>query len=335
MSSPPRVSILVPAWNDGAHLEAALRSLAEQTWRDFEVVIADDGSTDRTPELAAAWSARDPRFRLLRSGTNRGMTENWNAALREARGELVTKLDADDAAAPDFLAAMVPELDDPAVAAAFCRTVECDEELRPVEAWDGERAFALHGVDPAVRNARPGQDWLAMSFDDHQLWHSDSFLMRREDLLALGGWDERWSCAADTDLILRVLEGGHRVVHLPVTGIRYRRRRQSVSGRAAAEGWKQVEGVLVALRSLSRAGRPLARRSAALRQNWWRLWKAAESLHRDHGLAARLPERQREKLLSLLPAPAPPSWVRLERELHALGWRARRALRASAAKAAS
>src|SRR4051812_12936561 len=183
MNAPPRVSVLVPAYEDGAYLDAALRSLAEQTWRDFEVVVADDGSTDDTPAIAAAWAARDSRFRLLRSASNRGMTENWNAALRCARGELVTKLDADDAAAPDFLAAMVPELDDLAVAAAFCRTVECDDALRAIGPWDGERAFALHGVDPALRTVMTGHEWLAMSFDDHQLWHSDAFLVRREELL--------------------------------------------------------------------------------------------------------------------------------------------------------
>src|SRR5688572_7400598 len=122
MSSAPRVSVLVPAWNDGVYLDAALRSLEDQTWRDFEVVIADDGSTDDTPEIAAAWASRDARFSLLRGESNRGMTENWNAALRAARGELLTKLDADDAASPDFLAVMVPELDDAAVGAVFCRT---------------------------------------------------------------------------------------------------------------------------------------------------------------------------------------------------------------------
>ena len=334
MTGSARVSVLVPAWNDGPYLDAALRSLAAQTWTDFEAVIADDGSSDDTAAIAAAWAARDSRFRLLRSDTNRGMTENWNAALREARGELITKLDADDAAAPDFLAAMVPELDDRAVGAVFCRTVECDDELRPAAAWDGERAFALHGLDPAQRIARPGHEWLAMSFDDHQLWHSDAFLMRREDLLAFGGWDERWSCASDTDLILRVLEQGRRVVHVPTTGVAYRRRERSVSGRAATEGWKQVEAVLVPLGSLARAGRPLARRSAALRQHWWRLWRAAQALRSHAALLASLPPRHARRLAPLLAASTPPpARVRIEGDLRVLGWRTRRAFSAATAKA--
>jgi len=331
MTALPRVSILVPAYNDEAYLDAALRSLAAQTWADFEAVISDDGSTDGTAEIAAAWAARDPRFRLLSAESNRGMTENWNAALRAARGELVTKLDADDGAAPDFLAAMVPELDDAAVAAVFCRTVECDEDLRPIAAWDGERAFALHGIDPAQRVVRSGHQWLAMSFDDHQLWHSDAFLMRREELLALGGWDERWSCASDTDLILRVLEQGRRVVHVAVTGISYRLRERSVSRRAATEGWKQVEAVVVPLRSLARAGRPLARRSAALRQHWWRLWRAAQALRSDATLVAGLPPHHAERLAPLLATlTPPPAWVRIEGDLRVLGWRTRRALSATA-----
>jgi GT2 family glycosyltransferase len=325
-SHPPRVSVLVPAWNDGEFLDTALRSLAAQTWGDFEAVVADDGSTDDTAAVAASWAARDPRFRLLRAGVNRGMSENWNAALQAARGELVTKLDADDAAAPDLLATMVPELDDPRVVAVFCRTVECDEELRPVANWHGEGAFAAHGIDPARRGERLGHEWLTMSFDDCQLWHSNAFLMRRTELLALGGWDERWSCAADTDLILRVLESDRPVVHVPLLGISYRLRQRSVSARATAEGWKNVEAVLVALGSLGRAGRPLARRSAALRQNWWRLWRAAAAMRADTGLAGSLPPRQAAKLLPALAVRRPPARVMVEGELRALGWRARRAL---------
>ena len=175
-----------------------------------------------------------------------------------------------------------------------------------------------------------------MGFDDHQLWHSDAFLMRREELLALGGWDERWSCAADTDLILRVLEQGKPVVHVPVMGISYRRRERSVSRRAAAEWLEHVEAALVPLCSLARAGRPLARRSAALRQHWWRLWRAAQVLRSDTTLVASLPSQHARRLTPLLATLAPPpAWVQIEGDLRMLGWRARRALSAVATKSVS
>lgn len=333
--SRPRVSVLVPCWNDASYLDAALESVAAQSHPDFEVVVSDDGSTDDSPAIADAWARRDIRFRFLRSEANRGMAENWNHALRAARGELVTKLDGDDTATPGFLACLVEELADAAVAAAFCRTVECDESLRPIAPWHGERVFSAHGLDAAARTILPGLSWWAMCFDDHQLWHSNAFLVPRHELLALGGWDERWSCAADTDLILRLLEQNRGVVHSPTVGIHYRRRTSSVSARASAEGWKQLEAILVALASLQRAGRPLAGRSRNLRQNWWRLWRAAAAARREEGLAARLPPRQVAKLLPQLDVARPPARVLIEGELRALAWRTRRAIAAAAVGRAS
>ena len=101
MSAPttPLVSVLVPAFDDAAHLDEALRSVLAQSIDDLEVVVADDGSTDATPQLAASWAATDPRVRVLRSDVNRGMTENWNAALQH---RLVERVDeAQLSQAPD------------------------------------------------------------------------------------------------------------------------------------------------------------------------------------------------------------------------------------------
>ena len=63
-----------------------------------------------------------------------------------------------------------------------------------------------------------------MSFDDHQLWHSNAFVMRRRDLVDIGGWDARYRCAADTDLALRILERDAVVVHRLEVAARYGRR---------------------------------------------------------------------------------------------------------------
>jgi hypothetical protein len=106
-----------------------------------------------------------------------------------------------------------------------------------------------------------------------------------------------------------------------------------VSRRAATEGWKQVEAVLVPLASLARAGRPLARRSAALRQHWWRLWRAAQALRSDDPFIAGLPPHHARRLAPLLAAVSPPpAWVRIAGDLRVLGWRTRRALSAAPAK---
>lgn len=90
----PFFSVLLPAFNAKAHVGAAIRDILAQTFRDFELLVVDDGSTDGTSECVAKFS--DPRLRLIRLPSNQGLVAALNAGLHEARGKWIARQDADD-----------------------------------------------------------------------------------------------------------------------------------------------------------------------------------------------------------------------------------------------
>lgn len=94
------VSVIVPLYNKAATVERTLASIQAQTFRDFEIIVVDDGSTDGSGDLVAAW--HDPHIRLLRQN-NAGPGRARNRGLTEARGRFVAFLDADDEWLPNFL----------------------------------------------------------------------------------------------------------------------------------------------------------------------------------------------------------------------------------------
>ncbi|RKH08470.1 glycosyltransferase family 2 protein [Corallococcus sp. CA047B] len=90
----PSVSVIIPAYNVEAYLGAAIDSVLAQTRRDIEIVIVDDGSTDRTVEVAERY--QDPRIRVFKNERNAGASQSRNVAIGHARGEWVAILDSDD-----------------------------------------------------------------------------------------------------------------------------------------------------------------------------------------------------------------------------------------------
>jgi glycosyltransferase involved in cell wall biosynthesis len=107
----PRVTIITPAYNAQRSLAAALESAFQQTVSDFELIVVDDGSTDRTLAVAESYAARDPRVRVIRQ-SNGGSAVARNTAIRAGRGELFALLDSDDLWMPDFLASQLAILAD-------------------------------------------------------------------------------------------------------------------------------------------------------------------------------------------------------------------------------
>ncbi len=107
----PKVSVGLPVFNGEAYLAEALDSLLGQSFTDFEVIISDNGSTDRTEEICRQYAARDPRITYLRHPKNRGVSWNYDTAFEHARGEYFQWLAYDDMLAPDFLEKCVDALD--------------------------------------------------------------------------------------------------------------------------------------------------------------------------------------------------------------------------------
>lgn len=311
----PLISVLVPVYNDSAFLDATLSSVASQTFRDFEVIIADDASQDGSVSIASRWASADVRFKLTINPRNLGMTANWNQALSIARAPYVLKLDADDVMRPRILEVLLEEMErDSEVYAAYCRTLSCDENLEPFASYLGDRAFVHKGMDPLVRYVRPGQDFYNMSFSDIQLWCSNAQMHRRQNLLKIGGWDATWGCASDTDLILRVLEQGRLICHNPYTGILYRHRAKSVSDNFRKHGWLVWEGLLIHLLSLNRYHQSGGVINDYLRKSWWRFWHNWIALCHGHtsDLSA-FPETVRANLArAAAQVTPPPRRVRLE-----------------------
>ena len=96
MSALPRVSIVMATYNRAHMLGRGIEALRRQTFKDWELIITDDKSSDNTPSVVREWMARDPRIVSLRNEVNLGASKNYNVGFRHARGEYIAMLDDDD-----------------------------------------------------------------------------------------------------------------------------------------------------------------------------------------------------------------------------------------------
>ncbi len=122
-ASHPRVTVGVPVFNGESFIAETLDSLLNQTFTDFEIVISDNASTDRTEQICRTYATRDARIRYDRSEVNRGAAWNHNHVFELARGEYFKWNSADDVCAPEFLARCVASLDDDPAAVMACSNV--------------------------------------------------------------------------------------------------------------------------------------------------------------------------------------------------------------------
>ncbi|WP_298824553.1 glycosyltransferase family 2 protein [uncultured Piscinibacter sp.] len=136
---PPLVTVGIPIYNGAKHLEKTAESLLAQTLGDFELLIADNASTDRTPEICAALAHRDPRVRIIRHATNIGAPRNWNCLVHEARGRYFKWASANDRCSPLLLERCVQALEaDPGAVLSYGHTQLTDENDQPIEVYAGD-----------------------------------------------------------------------------------------------------------------------------------------------------------------------------------------------------
>ncbi len=96
MNQQPLVSVILPTYNRAGYIKKSIESVIEQTYRNFELIIIDDESTDNTPEIIAQYKKKDPRIKIITNQTNLGFVKSLNKAIRQARGIYIARLDDDD-----------------------------------------------------------------------------------------------------------------------------------------------------------------------------------------------------------------------------------------------
>ncbi len=147
---PGLVTIGLPVFNGENFLSDALDSLVAQEYRDIEIVVVDNGSTDSTPQILSRYAAMDERIRVERSDRNRGAAWSFNRTFELARGEYFTWCSHDDVYLPGFISACVDVLKaDPGVSVVVSSAAMIDSEgsiIGPIEDFD-----LCTSPDPVVR----------------------------------------------------------------------------------------------------------------------------------------------------------------------------------------
>ncbi|RKT77298.1 glycosyltransferase involved in cell wall biosynthesis [Terracoccus luteus] len=177
----PRVSVVVPTYNNAEVVEETVRSILASTLTDFELVVADHSSTDGTWERLQQFTA-DPRVRLLVTPPGGGAPANWARVTAEARGDYVKLVCGDDLIAPTCLEKQVAALDEHPTA------VLCSSRRVLIDAH-GERITGARGLG-GLRGLVPGRVAArrAVVVGSNIFGEPASALVRRSALVAIGGW---------------------------------------------------------------------------------------------------------------------------------------------------
>lgn len=197
------VSVIMPAYNAEKYIAAAIDSILGQTYGNFELIIINDCSKDRTEEMIASYD--DPRIVYLKNEENLGVAAALNKGLAVAKGKYIARMDADDISLPDRLAKQVAYLDANEAIAVLGTNVE---------------SFDEHGTISTGWSAQdPLQTKVDMLFACGMA--HPSVMMRTAVIRELGGYDPAFNGLEDYELWCRVLEK-HQITTLPDILLRYR-----------------------------------------------------------------------------------------------------------------
>ena len=214
----PLVTIVLPTYNRATRLRKALQSCLDQTYRNLEVLVVDDGSTDDTPAVVAEFQRTDPRLRYHRQA-NRKLPAALNSGFALSRGEYLTWTSDDNAFHRNAIEVMARELDQrPDVGFVYC----------DYEVVDGE-GHPLHRVH--LRDPEALQEYNCVRC---------CFLYRRAVYEQVGDYDARWLLVEDYDYWLRVSKS-FKMAHLPeVSPYDYTDHQESLSAQRTSEQFLAV-----------------------------------------------------------------------------------------------
>lgn len=194
-----QVSLYIPSYNAEKYIASAIEGALRQTRVPDEILVVDDGSRDRTAEVASRFPVR-----VIRHECNKGLAAARNTAFRNSRYPLVAGVDADVVPATDWLESLYHNFEQPGVAAAGGVLIEQFHEA-PADHW--RFLYLTHGAT---------DERTEITWPSHRRLGGFASLMRKSAVEQVGGYDERYRTAYDDhDISLKLLRAGYTLVFEP------------------------------------------------------------------------------------------------------------------------
>jgi glycosyltransferase involved in cell wall biosynthesis len=220
----PKVTVLMPVYNGEKYLCEAIDSILNQTFTDFEFLIIDDGSTDKSLEIINSY--QDSRIKVVQHKENLGVSEASNKGLTLAQGELIAKMDCDDISIPNRLQKQVNFLDNHheiTIVGSYVELIDSQSK-----ALNHQYKYPLTHDD--IVNAMLVSNPMAQP----------SVMFRCSEVLDIGGYQfkKEWNGVSteDYDLWLRIAARGHKFANIPESLVYYRNHPNSSTQIAIANG---------------------------------------------------------------------------------------------------
>ena len=186
----PKVSVIMPVYNQEKFLKQSIDSILNQTFKDFELIIINDRSTDKTKDILNKYAQKDLRIRVFFQ-ENQGCTKSLNYGIKQAKGEYIARQDADDISLPKRLEKQVDFLNknkNIGLVGSFAQVI--DEQ--------GNKKQKILGQYTGNRDLKKHSFW------SDKFCHS-TIMIRKELLDKINGYDEHFVCSQDTDLYFRLM----------------------------------------------------------------------------------------------------------------------------------
>ncbi len=227
-----KISIITATYNSGATLRDTLESILSQSYRDFEVLIIDGGSTDCTKEIVDEYIPKFNGRLLWHTGKDRGLYDAMNKGIARATGDVVGILNSDDFyAAPDVLHAIAGGIDGVDAVYGDLDFVDSNDVGKVVRQWRGSQ----HTQGAFLKGWHPAHP---------------TFYARRKCYERLGGFDISFDVSADFELMLRFLEANHMSSrYVPHTFVKMR-----MGGESTGSIGKIIQGNKNVLRAFRKNG---------------------------------------------------------------------------------
>ncbi len=189
MNNEPLVSVVMPAYNAEEYIGEAIESILAQTYKDFEFIIVDDGSKDRTKEIINEYTKKDNRIKVFVQEKNLGISAALNRGISEAKGKYIVRMDTDDYSYPTRIETQVNFMEThPKVVVSGAAIQICDEKLN-----------LLH-----VRTYNPTDKAIRKNIFKYNPFAHPATIWRKEELITAGVYNKDLCDVEDYDLYFRV-----------------------------------------------------------------------------------------------------------------------------------